>query len=86
MKTFEKYFYLIVLFLFSFSFGYGLRMHHESQIIQSQISQAEKEIEELENEFHEAWEEPREFKIFNSQFIVYPIKAVKKTFCYKKQQ
>ena len=47
-------------------------------------SKAETDLNSLETEFHESWEKPRSFLIFNRQFKISPVDTVKKAFHYKK--
>lgn len=83
MKLFDKFCMVVCILIVGIILGYGWRMHHEGLINIHYQSQAEDNLNKLENEFHEAIAHPRSFQIFQGQFIVWPVDIVKKRFYYK---
>jgi len=82
MSKADKYIGIFLLCIIMVALGYwwAYSIFHDYQ------SQAERDNISLEQEFHQAWNKPHSFQIFQSQFTVYPIKSDdnKKRFHYKK--
>ena len=83
-RHFGNFCMTLLIILISMVSGYVLRVHHEAKIHKSYQSQAEKDIATLEEEFYSASEKPHNFFIFNGMFEVFPLKASKRMFSFRK--
>ena len=78
LDAFCKWFIVILL---SVAAGYFWAY----KVYSSYESQAEKDLNALEEQFHKSLEKPHSFHIFNSQFEVYPINVKHKKFHYRRK-
>lgn len=78
----EFLFFCFMMIFIGCGLGYCLRIQHEKYNNNYYKSQAEKNMDNLEKEFHDALKKPHEFYIFNHKYKIYPLKAKEPTFSY----